>query len=205
MKDTCRSLLIALLANLCCFAFGHLAFAQNNAIARLNYAGFKDRGSCTATLVTKNAALTARHCTFKYSKNQMHLLFGYARSEWAEHHRIKSIHRHKSRDIAILCLNKRSNVKPMAIAARPAGKMTTTVSLATATGYRRSRPHLPTSETCTFQAAKTRARFSCKLEPGMSGAPVMQNGQLVGIVSGTTATYTLIELAVDLPELDCGG
>ena len=205
MKETYRIFLIAILTSICCFVLGNLALAQNNAIARLNYAGFKNRGNCTATLIAKNAALTARHCTSKYSKTQMHLLFGYAKSEWVEHRRIKSIHRHKSRDIAILCLDKSAKVKPMEVAANPAGKPAKSVSKATATGYRRSRPHLPTSETCTFQPGKTYARFSCKLEPGMSGAPVMQNNKLVGVVSGTTATYTLIELAVDLPEAKCGG
>jgi len=100
----------------------------------------------------------------------------------------------------VICLDMASNLTPIKIVAKAElGK----IQSATATGYRKSRSHLATSKNCLFQAANFRARFSCKLEPGMSGAPVMLSSEIVGVVSGTTSSYSVVELAVDLPEAKC--
>ncbi len=69
-------------------------FAKSDAIARLNYAGFKKLGHCTAALVSKNTVLTARHCIANRRLSELHLVFGYEKGEWVEHRRIKSVHPH---------------------------------------------------------------------------------------------------------------
>lgn len=180
------------------------ASATENAIARLNYAGLKRKGHCTATLITKNMALTARHCVIKRPLGDLHLVFGYDRGNWAEHRRIRKVYQHKSRDIALLCLDKPAKQKPIALAG---DYQTPSDHLLTIVGYKRSRPHLQTTETCAYRRGKTRARIECLFEPGMSGSPVMvstgNQRAIIGVVSGNTSSFSIAALIGDMPKADC--
>ncbi len=181
-----------------------LATSNNNAIARLNYAGFRDKGHCTAVLISSTQALTARHCVEKWPRKYLRLVFGYARGDWVELRKIKSIHRIKDRDLAILCLNKPSKQKPIPVASNFTIKR---VRNARITGYPRSRPHLPVTKTCALQPGTTRARFECPLEPGMSGSPLIVSIQgkerVIGIASQTSAAFSIIERTNDLQFSRC--
>ncbi|MEE9313247.1 MAG: serine protease [Rhizobiaceae bacterium] len=182
------------------------AFAgkKDNAIARLNYAGLRKKGHCTAVLISKNKALTARHCVENWPRKDLRLVFGYARGEWVELRKIRIIHSHKSQDLAVLCLSKRSRQKPIGVALNFQIKR---VQNAKITGYPRSRPHLPVSKTCALQKGGTRARFECPLEPGMSGSPVMMTikgkRMVVGIASKTSRAFSIIERTNNLPKGGC--
>jgi V8-like Glu-specific endopeptidase len=177
---------------------------SKNAIARLNYAGLRKKGHCTAVLFSKSKALTARHCVDKWPRKGLRLVFGYARGDWVELRTIKAIRPHKIRDLAVLCLNKPSKQIPIPLAKNYTFNRVTNAQII---GYPKSRPHLPVTKTCPLQPGNKRARFECPLEPGMSGSPLMVSidgkPHIIGIASQTSAAYSIIERTNDVPEGDC--
>lgn len=181
-----------------------LAASGENAIARLNYAGYSRRGHCTAVLISDKTVLTARHCTDQWPRPALRLVFGYARGEWVEVRKVAAIHRHEEQDLAVLCLDEPSAQKPIDVEQRD-GRLP--VQEATIIGYPRSRAHLPRTKTCSLAQGRKRARFECPLEPGMSGSPVFANiedeRRIIGIASRTSKTASLIERTVDLPQAQC--
>ncbi|MFD0916426.1 trypsin-like serine peptidase [Pseudahrensia aquimaris] len=176
------------------------ALAAENAIARLNYAGLSRRSHCTASLIGPSRLLTARHCIENRPRRDLRVVFGYDRGEWVELRKVKSIHPHKSRDIAVICLDKRSAQKPL-----PMGDVKGLAKLSTAdvTGYRRSKAHITTTLTCALQKGRTRARMECPVEPGMSGSPVRVDGKIVGVMASTSKAFSVATLADDLPDAPC--
>ncbi|MEL6785458.1 MAG: serine protease [Pseudomonadota bacterium] len=179
--------------------------AQENAIGRLNYAGLRDRAHCTAFLTGPKTVMTARHCVDRWPKGDLRLVLGYDRGNWVELHRIKSIHKHPSQDVATLCLNKRSRIKPMAVDRTLNGRKVLPVDTS---GYPRSRPHRQVTLSCYLQPAKRSARMECPVEPGMSGSPVIattvKGSQVIGIASGTSSAFSIIERIRDGDGGVCG-
>lgn len=176
------------------FTFSQVAVAADNSVARLNAAGLSKRGHCTATLVSKTMAVTARHCVTKNRRDQLHLVFGYEKNNWVEHRKVAKINLHKSRDIAWLCLDKPSKQKPVKVA----GPAKISGHQLTVTGYPRSRPHKQLTETCAYKLGKTKMRLECIFEPGMSGSPVFADTssgrKLVAVVSAKTNSFSLAAL-----------
>ena len=161
-------------------------------IGRLNYAGFRTKRHCTIALVGKRMALTAKHCIEGPPQDRLRVVLGYARGDWKEVQQVKKIIRVDGQDIAWLCLAKPSRLKPLRVMAG-----TKTKAVATATGYPRSAPHLQNPQQCHLQAGTPRARFLCPMEPGMSGAPVIESTdggrRIIGVVSGNSGSSSVIE------------
>lgn len=176
------------------------ALSAENAIARLNYAGFRKRGHCTASLIGQSTLLTARHCIEGPSKRDLRVVFGYDRGEWVELRKVKSVHPDEKRDIAVLCLDKPSQQKPIKLGDVSALPLQSEASV---TGYRRSKAHATSTLICQFQKGKTRARMECPVEPGMSGSPVRINGKIVAVMASTTKAFSIATLAKDIPKTSC--
>lgn len=177
-----------------------ISWSAENGIARLNYAGLRSKGHCTATLIGPRKVLTARHCIDNRAVRNLHVVFGYDRGEWVEVGKVKSLHPHKSKDIAIICLSKKSRQESL-----PMGDVSKLEKLSTAkvVGYRRSKAHITSSLTCVLQKGKTRARMECPVEPGMSGSPVRVDGKIVAVMASTAKAFSVATLINDLPKVNC--
>ena len=176
------------------FSLSGWVWAADNSVARLNAASLAKTGHCTATLVSKSMAVTARHCITKTRRDELHLVFGYEKGKWAEHRKVAKINSHKTRDLAWLCLSKPSKQMPVTVA----NPSEITGHQLTVTGYPRSRPHKQLTQVCAYKLGKTKLRLECVFEPGMSGSPVFaqtpSGRELVAIVSATTNSFSLAAL-----------
>ena len=167
------------------------------AIGRLNHAGFRERMHCTVSLVGPREALTAAHCVAGLPPEALHVLLGYDRGEYAEHLRVRSAHLAPGADIARLCLDGASAAPPFAQGAAAPGPVAMI-------GYPRSRAHRQRRRDCALRASDgTQARIDCAVEPGMSGAPVLAQGRVVGVMSATSAETSLAALVAALPPGGC--
>lgn len=171
-------------------------------VGRLNWAGFKKRIHCTTALVDRSAALTAKHCVDQLPIDQLRVVLGYARGAWKELLTVKKIVVLPEQDIAVLCLNKASQQKPIKVQPK---LLKFKAQSATVVGYPRSRPHVQQRKTCRLLTGYPQARFMCKVEPGMSGAPTIitvdNEPNLVGIVSKSGIVSSIIE-RIHLLKLD---
>ena len=156
-----------------------------DAVGRLNLAGYRHREMCTATLVAPDIALTAAHCVTTpadgYLKRIGDMTFV---AGWdGEHHagaaRIKAVTVHPkaydngrfdiAHDIALVTLDQLLEVAPLPVGIGvPPGPMTLM-------GYRRSVPHrLTITPLCYGDETGPLWRLRCRVEPGQSGGPVFQ-------------------------------
>lgn len=166
------------------------------AIGRLNHAGYRERIHCTVSLIGPAEALTAKHCVEDLPVDALHVLLGYDRGSFAEHLRVMEVQASAEHDVARLCLDATSEATPFALSDVNVGSVTPT-------GYPRSQAHLQRSHDCIMlPKPPIHIWMSCPLEPGMSGAPILSNGRVAGVVSSTTDE---VSFAVRLDALPPGG
>ncbi|MEM7730886.1 MAG: serine protease [Pseudomonadota bacterium] len=174
------------------------------AIGRLNYAGFRNRQHCTAALIGPSEVLTAKHCVDGLAPGNLHVVLGYDGGAYSEHMRVRAVQSAQTADIARLCLERSSVAEPLpsvAADAEPQGRL---VGLVDLIGYPRSRAHRQQRQRCAVTAEDgTAARLDCPAEPGMSGAPVLSDGRLVGVMSATAAETSVMMLLAALPPGGC--
>jgi len=162
-------------------------------IARLNHAGFRTRGHCTAFATREGPAITAAHCLPKVPTDTVHLLMGYESDRLDRHIETPatSYQVMDGRDIAALCglegdpdglrLGDLAPVPGMRVEVR---------------GYGAPRAHALQKTACAVRSLPRDGlmRLDCPLPPGTSGAPVMLEGSrdVVGVVSASSATGSLV-------------
>jgi hypothetical protein len=139
-------------------------------------------------------ALTAWHCLVLDDVPGMHLLLGYSQENWNEHMRpVSAVEAASPGDLALLCLDKASEAKPVAIAPQPAVPGETVVVI----GYGRPFVHVANRTSCQVLQVDQRGAFQldCPLAPGTSGAPVLRDNshgyEIVGVVSATNSTSSI--------------
>jgi hypothetical protein len=177
----------------------------NPAIGRLNHAGFRDRQHCTVALVGPSEALTARHCVDGLAPGNLHIVLGYDGGAFSEHLRVRALQLAPDADIARLCLDGSSSADPLPLFAASAGADTRSPAGAVASiGYPRSQAHRQQTQRCAVTAEDgTLARLDCPVEPGMSGAPVLSSGHVIGVMSATAAETSIAVLIAALPSGGC--
>jgi V8-like Glu-specific endopeptidase len=169
------------------------ANSVESAIGRLNYAGYRQRMHCSATLIAPRLALTAAHCINNRNVTDMHFLPGYDRGEWSEELKPESAAKLPPRDVAVLCLQQsaQSRAIPLASSEVRIGEQLTVI------GYPIPGMHVQNRMTCKADRIGGVGSFSlaCPMKPGASGSPVLRqtaNGfELVGVISATNATRSL--------------
>ncbi|WP_299655565.1 serine protease [uncultured Jannaschia sp.] len=177
----------------------------NPAIGRLNYAGFRNRQHCTAALVGPREALTAKHCVDGLAPGNLHVLLGYDGGTYSEHLRVRALQLAPDADIARLCLDRPSSVEPLSSFSKNVGAETQNIfGAVTLIGYPRSQAHSQQGRRCAVTAEdSTLARLDCPAEPGMSGAPVLSSGHLIGIMSASATETSVAVLVTALPPGRC--
>ena len=175
------------------------------AIGRLNHAGFRNRQHCTAALVGPREALTAKHCVDGIALKNLHVLLGYDGGTYSEHLRVRALQLAPDADIARLCLDRSSSVEPLSLFSENAYAETQDSFGAVALiGYPRSQAHRQRGRQCAVTTGNsTLARLDCSTEPGMSGAPVLSSGHLIGIMSASAAETSVAVLITALPPGRC--
>lgn len=174
-----------------------LAAETDPAIGRLNHAGHRERVHCTVALVGPSEALTAAHCIDGLPIDALHVVLGYDRGDYAEHLRVRSAEAAEGLDIVRLCLDAPAEAEPLGVGGPLAAAME-------AVGYPRSQAHRQRRYACAEIAADEReVVVDCVLEPGMSGAPLLAEGRVGGVVSAGDATHSVAILPAALPEGSC--
>lgn len=174
-----------------------LAAETDPAIGRLNHAGYRERVHCTVALVGPAEALTAAHCIEGLPLEALHVVLGYDRGAFTEHRRVRSAEAAEGLDIVRLCLDAPSEAEPLDVGG-PLGASLEAV------GYPRSQAHRQRRHACERLGADQRAvAVDCVLEPGMSGAPLLAEGRVGGIVSAGDATQSLAIRPATLPDGAC--
>ena len=165
------------------------------AIARLNYAGYRNFRHCTAVLTGPDRALTAAHCVNGIPYDALHLLRGYDRGEWLENMRpTGSVADDLSRDVVTLCVG-RDDSRPFIPVSRRPAQLGETVTIY---GYGRPRVQVLNQVSCRITGHRPDAAFvlDCPLTKGASGAPALRahgsDFEVVGIVSGGAGNSALI-------------
>ncbi len=159
------------------------ATAAEEAVGRLNLAGFNHREMCTASLVAPGLALTAAHCVTwpqdGYLKRITDMVFvaGWDGERHSGATRITSVSVHPEaysngafdlrHDLAVIELSEKIAPKPLRIGS---GGLPGPLELA---GYQRSRPHrLTVTPFCYGEERGPLWQIQCRVEPGQSGGPV---------------------------------
>lgn len=167
----------------------------DDAIARLNHAGYRHKTHCTAVLTAPDRVLTAAHCINGIHVEDLHLLRGYDRGEWLEHLRPTGAGgKDPSRDIVTLCLGHDDSRPFVPVSQRPVELGETVTVL----GYGRPRIQILNRNSCRISRVRRDGSFilDCPLSKGASGAPVLRahdsGHEVVGIVSATSEKSSLI-------------
>lgn len=173
-------------------AWGETRIPPDPRIARLNHAGFRTRGYCTAFATRDGQVVTAAHCLPKIPTDTVHVLLGYetGRLEQQIQTPATSYRIVKGRDIAALCGLKGGPDGFRLTAAPPTPGTRVEVR-----GYGAPRAHALQKTACSVQSMSgdTLIRLDCPLPPGTSGAPVTLTGSrdVIGVVSASSATGSL--------------
>lgn len=172
---------------------------HDDAIGRLNSAGFRAVRHCTVTAVAPRVALTAAHCVHGVEAGELHVLFGYDRGAWRQHLGVASAHADPDgADVAVLCLD------GTAERTLPVGPVPESAARVEVAGYGIPRQHVLSRTACTVLArAERRLALECAVSPGTSGAPVLDAGAgaaaLVAVVSASNDGRTLAEIPRSTP------
>lgn len=181
------------------------------AIGRLNVAGYRQRRQCTATLIAPSIALTAKHCMRAFrgpgmtAPGNVHLLLGYDRGKWREHHRVIAFGfpelPRKDADVVLLYLATVSSIRPLAITDQSTAKGTKVLQA----GYGMDRAHvLSIDDNCRIidQLAGGRLRHDCETTFGESGGPILApidgEWRIVAVISGFVKHAKLAEPVLGL-------
>ncbi|MEO1103461.1 MAG: serine protease [Pseudomonadota bacterium] len=150
------------------------------AIGRLNHAGYARARHCTFVAVAPRVALTATHCVANLPAQELHLLFGYTRSEFVERLGVEAV-REVGPDAAALCLS--ADAPAVLSIGAPAQRE----DAVTVIGYASPRVHVQQSAACrVWTPMGADLLLDCPAAPGASGGPVLDvQGNVVGIVSRT--------------------
>jgi len=193
------SLLIALLA---------LPAWAEEAVGRLNLAGYNHREMCTASLVAPGLALTAAHCVTTpqdgYLKRTADMVFvaGWNGAEHSGAARIKAVTVHPDayrdgqfdlrHDIAVVELTERIAPRPLPLGS---GGLPGPLELM---GYQGSTPHrLTVTPFCYGEERRGLWQIRCRVERGQSGGPVFAGeGKAKRIVAVVVAVTEEDALAV---------
>lgn len=176
-----------------------------DAVGRLNLAGYRHREMCTASLVAPDLALTAAHCVTTaedgYLKRLEDMVFvaGWNGGEHAGSARVAEVMVHPgafdagrfdlAHDVALVRLDRPLDLAPLPLAAGEAGGPLVLM------GYRRSRPHRLTVTPGCRGAGGTIWTIHCGVEQGQSGGPVMAgtgtDRRIVAVIAAVRETETL--------------
>lgn len=179
----------------------------DDAVGRLNIAGYRQREMCTATLIAPDTALTAAHCVTTpedgYLKRLENMIF-IAAWDGATHKgsaRIASVEVHPKayengrfnlrHDIAVVRLSNRLTPPPM-----PLGRSGLPGPL-TLVGYQRSAPHRQVeTDFCYGDENSGLWRIRCRVESGQSGGPVLSGDgatrKLVAVIAAVVEEEALV-------------
>lgn len=183
-----------------------LPACAEDAVGRLNLAGYKTREMCSATLIAPDLALTAAHCVTRpedgYLKRLGDMVFvaGWDGAGHAGAARVASVEVHPEayaegnfdlrHDVALIRLTEPLDVPPLDLgSAAPPGPLEVL-------GYPRSTPHRLSLQTgCTGTLPRALWRIDCLVEKGQSGGPVIAGDgaarRIVAVIVGVTKTQTL--------------
>ena len=173
------------------------------AIGRLNTAGYRTRNMCSAVLIAPDRILTAAHCvpTAASARAAMRFVAGWDRGDYVAVREIAQVDVHPEfqgptvenipYDIAVLQLDAPiADVSPLALAAFEGSEVVMS-------GYHTGRPHLATTlGPCPANAMRqqTLIMITCPTQRGFSGAPVLvrttDGWAVVAVTSAANATST---------------
>ncbi len=181
------------------------ALAQD-AIGRLNSAGYNRLQMCSGTLVAPDRVLTAAHCVAdpetgaERALADMVFVAAWDGAGHAGAARVAAVEIHPdafargrlnlAHDLALIRLQERIDIAPMAVGvAAPSGPFVVA-------GYPRSRPHrLRRQDACDGRSTGRLWRIGCAVEKGQSGGPVLYGDgaaqRIVAIAVGRSNGETL--------------
>ena len=133
------------------------------------------------------------------------MLLGYDGGTYSEHLRVRALQLAPDADIARLCLDRSSSVEPLPSFTANSGAETQSIFGAVALiGYPRSQAHRQQGRRCAVTTEDSiLARLDCPTEPGMSGAPVLSSGLLIGIMSASADETSVAVLITALLPGGC--
>lgn len=195
-----RHILIALLL------LAALPVQAEDAIGRVNIAGYNRRGMCTGTLVAPAVVLTAAHCVLNRDGSRkpirdMVFVAGWDGTRHAAAAEVAGIRLHPmarsgrhidaAHDLALLELAEALDIAPLDLgSAAPAGPFALS-------GYTRQRPYRTTdSDGCAGTPRGAIWHLDCPVDYGQSGGPVLagEDGarRVVAVVSARDDGGTLV-------------
>ncbi|MEO0380024.1 MAG: trypsin-like serine protease [Pseudomonadota bacterium] len=174
------------------------------AVGRLNVAGFRDRSTCTGTLVAPTIVLTAAHCVTKrdrtaYAPGNVHYVAGWLRGDHVWHSPAAAIAVHPDYASATGTIRIAADLAVVTLARAAPNDLVAPIPLATP--FPSNLPHHAILGYQHTRAAMLSARFDCPVIdprpdilvldcpviPGLSGSPVLsrtpQGWRVSGIVS----------------------
>lgn len=192
---------------------GELA-ETNDAIGRLNHAGYRRKRHCTMFAVSPRVAVTAAHCLDGLDATRTHLLFGYSRMEWTAHlSPTKAVV--LANDVAVLCL---AQDAPATIV-QSRRRNYTVGSPFSVVGYGMPVHQAQSRTACTLKGNADRYSLTshsknpgpfvlrgtpelgaammldCPQSGGASGGPLLDAaGAVVGVISSTSRTKLLVSV-----------
>jgi len=163
-----------------------------DAVGRVNVAGYNSRSMCSGTLIAADLVLTAAHCVSRAETGaalpvkDMVFVAGWDGAGHAGAARAASVRVHPlayaqgplalAHDVALITLAEPLSPAPLRLADAPPGGPVSIL------GYKRSRPHrLDVQTPCAVLPSGALMRLSCAVERGQSGGPVLHDGQIVAV------------------------
>lgn len=170
------------------------------AVGRLNIGG---QGSCTATLIAPDIALTAAHCLVNartgrvWRAERLHFLPGYRMGAYAAHLRGVALalpegYLAAGKDARLpldIALVRLAPPAPHGLRPLPVADAAAVGTAAAAISYGRDRAEAPSLETgCAVRARRgPLIRTTCEATPGVSGAPLLREGgagpEVIGVIA----------------------